>query len=36
MVHAVTHVENNMGSGIEVTSCSKNKGIKLLDGVLLL
>ena len=25
MVHAATHVENNMGSKVEVTSCSKDK-----------
>ena len=35
MVHAAIHVKNNMGSGVEVTFCSKNKRKKLLDGVLL-
>ena len=25
MVHAATHVENNIDSRVEVTSCSKNK-----------
>ena len=25
MVHAATHAENNNGSGLEVTSLSKNK-----------
>ena len=25
MVHAATHVENNMGSKVEVTFCSKDK-----------
>ena len=24
MVHVATHVENNLGSGVVVTSCSKN------------
>ena len=34
MVHAATHVENNMDSEMEVTSCSKDKGKKTcLDGV---
>ena len=28
MVHAATHVENNMVSEVEVTSCSKDKGGK--------
>ena len=28
MVHAATHLENNMGSRVEVTSGSKNKGKK--------
>ena len=35
MVHAATHAENNNGSGLEVTSCSKNKEKKLLNGALL-
>ena len=37
MVHAATHIENNMGSEVEVTSCNKDKGRKkrVLDGVLL-
>ena len=36
MVHAATHLENNMGSRVEVTSSSKNKGKKrVLDEVLL-
>ena len=36
MVHAATHLENNMGSRVEVTSGSKNKGKKrVLDEVLL-
>ena len=36
MVHAATHVENKMGSEVEVTSCSKNKGEKrVLDGMVL-
>ena len=25
MVHATTHFENDMGSEVEVTSCSKDK-----------
>ena len=29
MVHAATHVENNMDSRVEVTSCSKNKQKKM-------
>ena len=28
MVHAPTHVDNNIGSELEVTSCSKDKGKK--------
>ena len=28
MVHAATPVENNMGSEVEATSCSKDKGKK--------
>ena len=28
MVHAATHVENNMVSEVEVNSCSKDKGGK--------
>ena len=36
MVHAATHVENNMGSEVEVTCSSKDKVKKrVLDGVLL-
>ena len=36
MVHAATHVENNIDSRVEVTSCSKNKQKKCaLDGVFL-
>ena len=36
MVHAATQVENNMGSEVEVISCSKDKVKKrVLDGVLL-
>ena len=30
MVHAATHVENNIGSEVEVTSCSKDKGKNVL------
>ena len=26
MMHAATHVKNNMGSEVEITSCSKEKG----------
>ena len=26
MVHAATYVENNIGSEVEVNSCSKDKG----------
>ena len=36
MVHAAIHVENNVGSEVEVTSWSKDKGKKrVLDGVFL-
>ena len=36
MVHVPTHVENNMGSEVEVTSCSKvRKKKRVLDGILL-
>ena len=36
LVHTVTHVENSLDSGVEVSSYSKNKGKKrVLDGVLL-
>ena len=37
MMHAAIHIENNMHSEVEVTSCSKRKSKKrVLDGVLLL
>ena len=36
MVHTATLMENNMGSEVRVTSCSKDKEKKrILDGVLL-
>ena len=34
MVHAATHVENNISSEVEVTSWKRKK--RVLDGVLLL
>ena len=35
MVHAATHVQNNMGSVVEVTFCRKDKEKTCLNGVLL-